>query len=1280
MAQVVLRLTLGTNAVGPFSIYTGSTSGTPILTQQTRDQLVAGVVYDFPATESGTQYTLTFENNQPGCEDQTVTKNIIIYGDTEVITITAEYEPGSVVARFTAESNRLQTSNLAIRFTNLIGKYTGGNISFIPTVTIPQGLYSGVTVLTATTEDYDEINRAAVSFSDFTFNGVPGGTSFTVSEDFAFSGTPSPTPTSTPTPTPSSGVPIPTPTPTSTSVVPTLTPSFTGATATPTPTSTSVVPTLTPSFTGVTATPTPTSTSVVPVSPTPTQTITGVTSTPTATVTATPQATVTPTASVTATVTPSVTPSVSVTNTPGVSATPTPTNSATPTSTPQPTNTVTPSVTPDATSTPTPTSSVTPSVTQTNTATVTPSNTLTPTQTPQSTATPVATSTSTPTSTPVATSTVTPTASVTPTPPSSATPTPTISTTPDVTPTNTPTVSVTPSVTNTVSPTATPTSTPQATVTPTPSNTPTGTPPATATPTSTATVTPSVTSSVTPTVTPSVTTTSTPTGTPGGTSTPTPTASVTPSATAAVTPTPSVTASVTPSSTAGATPTPSVTSSVTPTVTPSSTPEATSTPAPTSTVTPSVTASVTSTPQPTRTSTPTVTSSVTPSVSPTQTVTPSVSVTPTASVTPSVTRTPAPTKSPTPTVTPSSTPPEIQQVYFNAGPELGKPGSDELCEIVDFAVYTNRFTDVSNASVGDLVFLDSDLGTPFNGLDLWYDAGNTLNGLGTVKFRIDVAGAITQIAECPVPPSATPTSTPTVTPSSTVTPTPSVTPSVTGTPGPTKTPTNTPTPSPSTLVYHLYTDNGPQSGQPLPDQVCTPVTFDIFTNGFANVSAARVGDVIYLDNTLSTFFDGADLWYDAGDNQNTQGTTKFQINSLGEILQIASCPAPPSATPTSTPTVTPSSTPEVTVTPSVTPTNTVTPSVTGTPGPTKSPTPTVTPSVTPPEIEDSFLSAGPELGKAGSDELCETVDFTIYTNRFINVLDASVGDEIFLDSDLATPFNGLDLWYDAGNTLNGLGVTKFRIDVSGVITQIAECPVPPTPTPTVTPTISVTPSTSFTPTPSVTTSVTPSVSFTPTPTKTPTVTPSSASTPPAYLLIEPDADAANIGQFMFNAGASWYGFTNGTGPTSDADVASYMSYFNQNAGSGLVPAVVSAPIPQSSGGNDSFNNPIEIYKFETTELRSGTVNGNAWYTWLIPDDSIGGPGTPNRVLEIEISYGQGPNTLTPRLMEVSYTGFTVVNPTGFLPGTYRLYSSHPDEVTRLDNSTIAIYFKGGLVA
>src|SRR6056300_1167168 len=203
MAQVVLRLTLGTNAIGPFSIYTGSTSTTPILTGQTRDQLVAGVVYDFPATTGGTQYTLTFENNQPGCGDQTVTKQIIIYGTTEVIEIVAEYEPGSIIVKYTATSNVRQGSNLAIVFTNLVGKGDGTYVTFNPTINILSGATTGSTTLTATTENYDDVDRSNVIFSGFTFNGVAPGTNFNVTEEYEFSGSPTPTPTSTVTPTPS---------------------------------------------------------------------------------------------------------------------------------------------------------------------------------------------------------------------------------------------------------------------------------------------------------------------------------------------------------------------------------------------------------------------------------------------------------------------------------------------------------------------------------------------------------------------------------------------------------------------------------------------------------------------------------------------------------------------------------------------------------------------------------------------------------------------------------------------------------------------------------------------------------------------------------------------------------------------------------------------------------------------------------------------------------------------------------------------------------------------
>ena len=63
MAQVIIRLTLSSNAVGPFNIYTGSTSTTPLKTNQTRDQITAGVVIDLTGSVGGTQYTIFVVNN-----------------------------------------------------------------------------------------------------------------------------------------------------------------------------------------------------------------------------------------------------------------------------------------------------------------------------------------------------------------------------------------------------------------------------------------------------------------------------------------------------------------------------------------------------------------------------------------------------------------------------------------------------------------------------------------------------------------------------------------------------------------------------------------------------------------------------------------------------------------------------------------------------------------------------------------------------------------------------------------------------------------------------------------------------------------------------------------------------------------------------------------------------------------------------------------------------------------------------------------------------------------
>jgi hypothetical protein len=93
MSQVILRLSLDSNAIGLFSIYTGSTSTQPLLTGQTRDQLVAGVVINLDAAVTGTTYTLIFQNNQPNCDQNTVSKQITVYGDDNTPTPTPTQTP-----------------------------------------------------------------------------------------------------------------------------------------------------------------------------------------------------------------------------------------------------------------------------------------------------------------------------------------------------------------------------------------------------------------------------------------------------------------------------------------------------------------------------------------------------------------------------------------------------------------------------------------------------------------------------------------------------------------------------------------------------------------------------------------------------------------------------------------------------------------------------------------------------------------------------------------------------------------------------------------------------------------------------------------------------------------------------------------------------------------------------------------------------------------------------------------------------------------------------------
>jgi hypothetical protein len=224
MSQIILRLSLDSNALGPFSLYTGSTTTTAIQTGITRDQLTAGIVVDLPATPEGTNYTLIIQNNQPDCDDNDVVKTVTLFGNLDIITIDAIYFDGSVGAIYTATSAEVLDTDLTITFTNSLSVYAGVPVVFNPTINISSGSTTGSTTVIDSGATFSNLSGTA-SFSGFSASTTSSSQwTFSGDFDYSFSGltTPTPTPsmtlTPTPTPTPTqTGTPTPTPTPTTTS-------------------------------------------------------------------------------------------------------------------------------------------------------------------------------------------------------------------------------------------------------------------------------------------------------------------------------------------------------------------------------------------------------------------------------------------------------------------------------------------------------------------------------------------------------------------------------------------------------------------------------------------------------------------------------------------------------------------------------------------------------------------------------------------------------------------------------------------------------------------------------------------------------------------------------------------------------------------------------------------------------------------------------------------------------------------------------------------------------
>jgi len=208
---------------------------------------------------------------------------------------------------------------------------------------------------------------------------------------------------------------------------------------------------------------------------------------------------------------------------------------------------------------------------------------------------------------------------------------------------------------------------------------------------------------------------------------------------------------------------------------------------------------------------------------------------------------PTPTSTPTPTPTPTTT---VYGLLATAGQTIQGVVCGDTAGAETF--YTTGSTRGNEIQVGDIMYADGNLTTPFNGgagLGQYYGVGTTINNDPEVEIRVNSVGYVSSVTACPPDPTATPT------------------------------PTATPAPA---LVFLSST------GRSNSNDACADNTAQGKYTAGKDACQLQQFDVIYNNNQLTQPFNGNSLYYKIDDISS--GCTKWAlINSSGVIQLIGNC-------------------------------------------------------------------------------------------------------------------------------------------------------------------------------------------------------------------------------------------------------------------------------------------------------------------------------------------------------------------------------------------------------
>jgi hypothetical protein len=380
----------------------------------------------------------------------------------------------------------------------------------------------------------------------------------------------------------------------------------------------------------------------------------------------------------------------------------------------------------------------------------------------------------------------------------------------------------------------------------------------------------------------------------------------------------------------------------------------------------------------------------------------------------------------------------------------------------------------------------------------------------------------------------------------------------------------------------------------------------------------------------------------------------------GVVVNLACVTPSPTATPTVTPTNTPTpsygSSPTPTASLTATPTNTATPTQTATNTPTNTTTPTVTPSNTPTATPGATSTPTPTVTPTNTQTITQTQTNTqTITQTQTNTVTPTV-----------TPTNTATYTPTPTNTQTNTPTH--------------------TNTPTTTSTATPTPTETVTPTTTATNTPTPTLTPTNTSTPTPTFTPTPSSTPAslfAYAFIDQAAVTPrnNLSAWMQANGSSggtlFKGFNVAGSSVPALDQATFNSQMNayiSYTGWGVYnPSIVVTGITSTSGGVDTFGQPIQAYKFQTAVIPSGTFSGtSAWVTWFVSTAATNGQTYST------INYGSTSAASATLTLPATYLGLVINYSGNTIPqGVYKMYTSYVSTEFRPLTGNLPQYYRGG---